>query len=374
MIYLASLVEETKDKVEGYKIIHTKTELDRIVVDNLNSHKVIIRQDFAHEYFTPTGLVSYIDNVRRININIVIELDMTEQVLTKDVIVDKINDCRNLEELIDLAVFHDVEFLDTVKSLIKFYNANYQEMLNYSSQVSRLQAQIAELNDEIKEKDYMIHTESNNKLSYQSKFHALVSRINYQYDKGINKDKIFHVDRNSYDKVLYIKEYTRVQYTDTLVYYLKEILKTLYGMPTRILTIENYYADGKIPLYPNLKPHHNLIERDVIKGDILMLGMQPKLMENILKNSSNISILIILDRGGYSYPHVTGDNVETIYTFSDLKDKPGWIPNGRVISYEEDTLWIDYIKDFDTLDVAGKISKYSSMDVVKHIVQLLERK
>ena len=74
MMYLASLVEETKDKVDGYKFIHTKSELDKIVVDNLSSNKVVIRQDFAHEFFTPTGLMSYIENVRKVNFNIVIEL------------------------------------------------------------------------------------------------------------------------------------------------------------------------------------------------------------------------------------------------------------------------------------------------------------
>ena len=185
---------------------------------------------------------------------------------------------------------------------------------------------------------------------------------------------MFQVDKNSYDKILYIKEISRVQYTDTLVYYLKEILKTLYAMPTRILVIEAYYADGKIPLYPDLVPHHNLIERDIIKGDILMLGMQPNMMQDILKNASNISILIILDRAGYSVPHVSGDNVEVLYTVSDLKDVPQGVPLGRVISYDESTQFIKYIKGFDSMDTSARIGAYSSMNIVKNIVSLLEKK
>ena len=151
-------------------------------------------------------------------------------------------------------------------------------------------------------------------------------------------------------------------------------MKTLYAMPTRILVIEGYYAEGKIPLYPNLVPHHNLIERDVLKGDILMLGMQPNIMQDVLKNSSNISILIILDRGGYSVPHVVGPNVEMLYTVSDLKDVPDGIPMGRIISYENSTQFIKYIKDFDKMDTSARISEYSSMSIVKNIVGLLERK
>lgn len=374
MMYLASLQEETKDKVDGYKFIHTKSELDRLVVDNLTSNRVVIRQDFAHEYFTPTGLATYIENVRRMNANLIIDLDITEEIATQDVMIERLKDCRNIDELIMLLGAYEKEVMDTLKYLIEKNNSNYQQMLEYSNQVSRLQSVIEGLQEEIKEKDIAIQTESNNKLSYQTQFHALVSRINYQFGKNIDKSKLFTTDRNSYDKILYIKEISRVQYTDTLIYYLKEILKMLYGMPTRILVIESYYAASKIPLYPDLVPHHNLIERDVIKGDILMLGMQPNIMSDILKNSSNISVLIVLDRGGYAIPHITGDNVELLYTVSDLKDIPDGIPLGRVISYDESTQFIKYIKDFDKLDSSAKISAYSSMSIVKNIVQLIERK
>ena len=373
-MYLASLVEETKDKVDGYKFIHSKSELDRIVVDNLSSNKVVIRQDFAHEYFTPTGLMSYIENVKRINPNLIIELDYSETILTRDSLIDKMKNCRNIDEIIMLLGAHGKEFMDTLKYLIKNNDSDFQKMLEYSNQVSRLQSIIEGMQAEIDEKDYTIQTELENKLSYQSKFHALISRINYQYNAGIDKNKLFKVDKNSYDKILYIKEITRVQYTDTLIYYLKEILKTLYAMPTRILVIENYYADGKIPLYPNLVPHHELIERDIIKGDILMLGMQPNMMQDILKNASNISILIVLDRGGYSVPHISGNNVEVMYTVSDLKDKPAGVPDGRVISYSDTTQFIKYIKNFDELDASARISEYSSMSIVKNIINMLERK
>ena len=374
MMYLASLVEEMKDKVDGYKFIHTKAELDKIVVDNLVSNRVVIRQDFAHEFFTPTGLMTYIENVKKINYNIVIELDIEDDVITQDALITKIEHCNTIEEIVQLAVFHDTEFMDVLQSLASHRTENYKEMLGYSNQVARLQAIVEGLHSDINELNYQLETEQRNKFAAQSRLHALISRINYQYNAGIDRTKLFDVDKNSYDKILYIKEITRVQYIDTLVYYMKEIMKTLYSMPTRVLVIESYYADGKAALYPGLKPHHTLIERDVLKGDILMFGMQPSLMQDILKNSSNISILIILDRAGYSIPHVHGDNVEVLYTVSDLKDVPEDIPLGRVISYDESTLFIKYIKDFNNLDGSARIGAYSSMDIVKKLVGLLERK
>lgn len=374
MMYLASLTEEMKDKVDGYKFIHTKTELDKIVVNNLVSNKVVIRRDFAHEFFTPTGLVEYVNSVKKFNYNIVIELDGTDEVVTKESLIDMMKGCRNIEELIQLAVFHDREFMDVLSSLIEHRESDYNKMLEFSNQVARLQSIIDGLHSDIEEKEYQLATEQRNKYAAQAKLHALISRINYQYNVGVDKNKLFSVDKNSYDKILYIKEITRVQYIDSFVYYLQEILKTIYTMPTRVLVIESYYADGKIQQYPNLKPHHSLIERDVLKGDILMLGMQPNLMQDILKNASNISILLVVDRAGYSTPHIWGENVEVLYTVSDLKDVPADVNMGRVISYDENTLFIKYIEDFDKLDASGKISAYSSMSLMKKVIKLLERK
>ena len=374
MMYLASLVEETKDKVDGYKFIHTKSELDQLVADNMKSNKVVLRGDFIGEFFTPTGIIEYIKNAHKLNKNLVIEMDTNDIILTRDDIIQRIGDCRNLDEIIMLMGAHEKEFMDALKHLVEQDTKQHDMVLEYSNQVSRLQSTIESLRAQIDEQEFTIRSETDNKLSYQSKFHALISRINYQYNAGIDKNKIFQVDQNKYDKILYIKEITRVQYVDTLVYYLKEILKTLYAMPARLLVIEGYYASGKISQYPNLVPHHNVIERDIIKGDVLMLGLQPNMMESILKNSSNTAILIVLDRGGYQAPHIVGDNVEMLYTASDLKDVPAGIPLGRVISYSEDTQFIKFIKEFDELDASAKISEYSSMQIVKNIVSMLERK
>ena len=107
-------------------------------------------------------------------------------------------------------------------------------------------------------------------------------------------------------------------------------------------------------------------------GDILMMGMQPKLMTDILKNPSNISLLIVLDRCGYIAPHIKGENVEYLYTVSDVEDIPKEVPRSRIISYQEDTLYIPLVENFQELDKGERISKYSSMEIIKQIVSLIE--
>ena len=162
MMYLASLQEETKYKVEGYKFIHTKSELDRIAVDNLNSNRVVIKQDFAHEYFTPSGLASYVENVRRMNFNIIIELDIDGEIITRDKLIAEMDRCRNTEELLMLLGAHEKEFMDTLKYLIAHDNERYSTMLQYSNQVSRLQSVIENKQSEIDECKYVIATQQAN--------------------------------------------------------------------------------------------------------------------------------------------------------------------------------------------------------------------
>ena len=82
--------------------------------------------------------------------------------------------------------------------------------------------------------------------------------------------------------------------------------------------------------------------------------------------------LIVLDRGGYSVPHIEGGNVSVVYTASDLKDVPTDVPKDLVVSYSEDTLNIPYIEDFDSLSAEDKIQKYSSMKVLQKFIDILE--
>lgn len=372
MIYLASLTEEIEDKLEGYYFIHTKEELDKFVINNKVSNRVVIKADFARKFFTPSGLVKYVEDAKRVNVNLVIDIDTRVDTLTSTRFIRKLLKARNTDEFMYLMVKYPKEFIDTVHQCCGDMSALNNEVMASANSVSRLQSIIDTLNKELENKKYELELECMNKLRVQSKLDSLVKRINYQYDIKVDQKRLFHVDGNRFDKVLYFKEITRVQYTDTFIYYLKEICRVLYNMPTRVVCIEGYYADGKIPLYPDLVPHHKLREQDVISGDILMLGMQPKIMTDILKNPSNISILIILDRGGYTSPQISGDNVEYFYLASDVKDVSGNVPPARIISYGKENLYIPYIEHFEDLDKSERMAKYSSLDIMKKIISLIE--
>lgn len=372
MIYLASLTEEMADKVAGYYPVKTKEELDCIVCDNVHNNVVIIRRDFAQMYFTPSGLQYYIRNAGRINRNIEFRLDEQSMVITVPRMISRIAEVTDTEEYIDLMTAYPKEFMDAMQFLLRNEDAHQRELLSASGDVSRLQAIIDSYMKEKESLEHKLSMEQDNKLYTQSKLSALINRINYQYNADIREDEQFIVEGNKYDKILYFKEITRVQFMDSFIYYLKEILKIVYGMPARAVVIESFYANGKEKMYPEYVPQHKLTEEDVLSGDILMFGMQPGLMKDILQNPSNISILIVLDRAGFITPHVKGDNVHYFYTASDIADVDEKVDRKRIISYEDNTLFIPMVENYRLLDAGQRMSRYSSFDITKYIISLLE--
>ena len=372
MTYLASLTEEMADKVQGYYPIKTKEDLDIVVCNNRQNNTVIIRRDFATKYFTPSGLQQYIENVKAFNRNVDIKLDEKSLVMTMPRMISKLAEINDPEEYSDLLCTYPKEFLDAMKFLLRDESMHQKELLNASGDVSRLQAIIDEYANDKADLAHKLNVEQENKFFVQTKLSTLVNRINFQYNADVDEKTMFVQNEHKYDKILYFKEITRVQYMDSFIYYLKEILKVLYSMPARLLVIEGYYASGKERLYPGLVPHHKLTEEDVLSNDVLMLGMQPKLMHDILQNPSNISILIVLDRAGFISPHIRGKNIEYFYTASDRSDIPDNVPNSRIVSYKDDTLFIPMIEGYDKLDDGQRISKYSSLEIVKNIISMVE--
>lgn len=374
MIYLASLEEGIEDKLNRYVILHTREEVANVVIDCTHANTIIFRNDFISKYYTPSGFEEFISSTKRVNPNIIIKLDEDLGSTQFDEMTQKINRTRTLEELMTLISYYPNEVYDTIKSITSNIEEHKEQFLGYSAQISELQNRNLSLTQEAEELMRQLELQQLTDESIKSRLNILISRINYQYGINYNADKTFVVDKNSYDKVIYIKEITRVQYIDTFIYFLREILKVIYGMPTRTVVIESYYADAKVPLYKDLKPHYELTHEDVLSGNILMLGMQPKIMTDVLKNASNISFLIVLDRAGYSEPHITGDNVEYLFTASDMNDVPDTIDKSRVISYDENNLSIPYIERFDELDMTNKMALYSSFPITKSIVDLLNTK
>lgn len=371
MIYSASLVEQTEDKLHGYYPIKTREELDKVVAQIDMANRVIIRKDFAEVNFTPASLSRYIENVKLVNSNLIIELDSDTELYNMNDYFIKMLKCKNIDDLMSLVIHNEKQFFECYNNMFGQVEELQTKLVKYGSSISRQQEANDRMKRKIDELEHQLLVERSNKQFISSQLNVLISRINYQYNKGIDKSRMFYTDRNRFDKILYIKETSRVQYVDSLVYYLREILKVIYNMPVRVLCIEAYYAMDKVRLYPDFVPHYELRERDVISGNVLMLGVQPRLLEDILKNPSNISILIVLDRGGYQVPHIIGDNVEYVYTVSDKKDALPNIPDARLISYDKTTLNIPVIEKFDSLDPNVRMSRYSSLPIVKKLIDLM---
>lgn len=368
MIYSASIIDNKEDRLNGYYAIHTKTELDNIVGKSEPS-KIILHNDFVNKFFTPLGLEKYIKNTRIYNPLITIVTDKDCETLEVDKFIRKLSKVEDIEELIWIALSREEEFFNALRLLTDNYIKHDNELLDASSNIALLQSIIDNDKDTINLLKEELIIERRNKLLANTSLSVLIGRINNQYNIGIDKSKLFYTDStNKYDRIIYIKELTRVQYVDTFIYYLKEIFKILHQIPARILIIEGYYATDKVKLYPHLVPHYQLHEKDILSGDILMLGTQPKILNDVLRNSSSVSVLIVLDRAGYIVPHIIGDKVEYYYTVSDLKDRPDNIDNQHLISYDKETLYIPYDENFNTYDINKKIQRYSSMDIMKTII------
>lgn len=373
MEFLCTTNITTADKLSNLNFIQTMDELNRVVVDNKQHHKVIIRKDFIDEYFPYDSVSEYINSVNKLNPNIIIETQ--GYTIQQNVDADMLNMIAsnlNRDDLHMLMQFRSHDFIETLFKLIQSYNAERKFELEGASMISSLREVIDAQNKRIEDLERSLSTEIKNKVDVQDKLSVLINRINFTHNVGVEEKMLFRSETNNYDKVIYIKEITRVQYIDTFVRSLQEILKLVYNMPARVVVIEGYYANGKVKQYPELKPHYRLTERDVLQGDILMLGYQPKLFNDIMRNPSNISIMIVLDRGGYESPHLFGDNVEYLFTASDLEDVDESIPRSRIISYKQDTLFIPYIKKFNELSTSEKVQKYSSLKIMKQLMGLIE--
>ena len=336
-----------------------------------NTTEIEIRKDFASEYFTYSALCDFVEYSAAIvpHVRIVVEDTVYDSILQA---VRDIQVYKEPDEFIYAMQRDPSRIISTIQTLCNSYIKAHDDAAIANNKIATMLIQIEELNKQLsyRNADYDKLLELKNDL--EAKLHALVSRVNFRYEKTVEPDSMFIAKHNNYNHILYVKEISRVHYTDTLIYYLQEILKTLYGVPVRTVVIEPYYSYGRAKLYPGMKPHWNLSYRDVYAGDIYMAGFQPKLMSDILQNPNHVNYLLVLDRAGYTYPHIDCQNTTVIYTASDVKDVDAKIMRDKVISYSDETLYIPYIEDFDNLSPEEKIQKYSSMNVTKELIKCLE--
>lgn len=368
MKYVAMLQVDNDVLIHGDGCVTSLAELYKVLVSKETTELEITRE-FAQEYFTYSGLCEFVEQSSAVAPNVRLYVDDFLYDNTMSVVKDIM--LYTTPDTFIYALEHNPNrVISTIQELCKSYIGVHEEANIANSKISNMLVQIDDLQRQLKyaKQDYAKLAEIHNET--ESKLHALVSRVNYRYEKTVNPDTMFISKHNSYKHVLYIKEITRVHYTDTLLYYLQQILRTLYSMPVRAVVIEPYYAYGSESRYPGFAPHWHLSYRDVYSGDILMAGYQPKLMNDILCNSNHINFLIILDRGGYMCPHVQGDNVSVVYSASDARDLPEGCTDA--ITYSADTLCIPYVEGFDEMSPERKLQIYSSMPIIQKLTNLLE--
>ena len=333
--------------------------------------EIELRKDFCDIYFTYTALVDFVENCGAVAPNVVVYVENTSYSDTNSA-VREISQYKTMEEFMYALQLDSSKLIATVQTLCNYYFATRDEAAASNNKVSELMVQIDELQAAKKVLENNLKNVQEHANIVNANLQALVNRVNFRYEKTIKVDEQFVLRENAYRHVLYIKEITRVRFVDTLLYYLQEIMKTMYTVPVRTVVIEPFYSYGREALYPGYAPHWQLSYRDVYSGNIFMAGVQPKVLRDVLQNSNHLHYLVILDRGGYMEPHVAGQNVSTLYTITSLSDLSDKVDKSDVISYNEDTLNIPYIDGFDEMSPEEKIQRYSSMPIMQVLVNKLE--
>lgn len=370
MKYVAVTEVQNDILIHGDECVTCLEELYKALAD-VNCTEIQITKEFADKFFTYTALCDFVENCSTVAPNVAIVVEDTSY-------SDMAGAVKSLAQYTSEYEFsyalseNPTKVLATIQDLCKYYFETRDEATVANNRLSNVVMQLeqAAQEKEALRGDYEKLAETHNDTV--SRLHALVNRVNYRFEKSVEPDSMFVVKDNQYKCILYIKEITRVHYLDTMIYYLQEILKTLYNVPVRTVAIEPYYSYGREVLYDGYTPHWKLTYQDVYSGNIFMAGFQPKLMKDILLNSNHVHYLIVVDRGGYMVPHVEGNNVSVVYTASDLKDVNEEVPKSKLISYSEDTLNIPYIDGFEDLSLEERIQKYSSMPVIKTLINILE--
>lgn len=370
MIYVALLKTDPDITLQGMRCLTTIAELYR-VLPLADTTEIRLSDEFVANYFTPTGLAEFMDNVSQLNskCKIVTSSEVRDLQISA---INQICSFQTVGELIYMAESNPQLFKQVFRILVDHYRTAYSETLLANNKVASLQLQnsqaqtaLSSLNETHKrlQEDYstLLH-----------KFTTLLERVNRGGVYHLDPDSLsYQIEHNKYRKILYFKEITRVRFVDSLVLSLQHILKSLWGVPARLLVIEPYYATDKVALYPTCVSTQDLTYADVYGSDIVMNGYDYSLMEDILQNPSNIEYLLILDRAGMHNPHVYGDNVEYLMIMSDLSDNIYNAQPDRIISYSPDTLHIPYVREFAKLNTEEKVGRYSSMPIVKGLLNLL---
>jgi hypothetical protein len=371
MICRCCLEPNKEDLLTGIVDITNLNQLYEIIV-NPALREVHITTNFAEKFFTPAGLMEFMSSAMQMNEFVQVYVD--DKYLARETeLLRLIGTITCTDDLISLCLNNRTIMKQTVLDMYESVMTTYTTELAYSNKLNSVNLQLMEQMQKTKLADTDLHHLRNNYSSLKSKYDILTARIKYQYNIPLDLNWLeVESDNCMFKRILYIKEITRVKYVDTFIYYLNETLASLYNEPARNIVIEPNGAYMRSYMYPGYRRSNELSLRDVVSANIFMNGFQSNLMKDILKNRETVNYLIILDRGGWHKNHVTGEKVETIYTVSDLKDLNVEVGKRHVITYSADTLYIPNVQGFDRLGSEEKMTKYSSMMIMRSVLEMLE--
>ena len=354
------------------------TNLETLYKTIINPALREIRMDisFAELFFTPTGLTEFIISVQQLNEFVQIYVD--DKYLAKELeVVRLMGNVKTFDDVLNLCFNNRDIIVRTIKEMCNSINMIHTNELQYSNRLnsSNLQRMELEKTIENREADLYHLRRDYNELRY--KYDILTARIKYQHGIPLDDKNWLEIldEDNRYKRILYIKEITRVKYVDSFLHYVNQTLMSLYNSPVRNVVIEAAGAYERSILYPGFMRHNELSIIDIISADIYMYGFQSNLMKDILKNPERVNFLIILDRGMWHKPHISGSRVELVYTISDLEDIRNLsvtATKNRVISYSPDTLFIPHSDDFVKMSSEERIQYYSSTKIMREIINMLE--
>lgn len=282
----------------------------------------------------------------------------------------------NSEDLISYILSNPKNSMEFIQELLEQYHKSTLDRWSLSNKMSSLQLENKSLNEKLISYEKQLNVAIDRNQVIIDKYNELISKINYQYsipyeDLG---NSGFTPEVLSFKKVLYVKEISPVKYTQSLLYYLQQIMNTVSASHTRAVVIERPGAFQLANnLFGNFVPHNRLTHGDLRNSDIIMVGYQKDIMSSIILNAAQHEYLIVWDRTGSDNIYIRNDKVKPVYTMSELQDNDNYnYPISNILSYSNQSLHINYINDFDSMSEQDKIRAYSEMDVVKKLIHTLE--
>lgn len=372
---------------------------------------LVITDDFISSFFKNLDLVNTITEIKKINKNIEIVLlgeniqyevagtylikekwDLPTRVsgilsklynYEKSLSTDrnqiiyrdfKINSLSS-DNMVSYILSNPNESMRFLRELLLNYKKSNIDSWALSNKVSSLALENKSLNDNLN--NAIKHMEETSSAYNKIKriHDELIKKINLQYNIPYEEEgnEGFEPAILNYDKILYIKEISPVKYTQTMIYYLQNIMNTVSIKHTRRLIIERAGSYMLEPLYNDFIPHYKLTHRELKYSDIFMAGYQKDIMLSILQNTALNSYLIIWDKTGTDCIYVKNYKVKLLYTMSDINENKYFkIPDTNILSYDKSVKHISFISNFESMDAQEKLKAYSSQPVIKELIKALE--